>query len=166
MENIENTLTDEQAKFCLLYVNANPPYLGDAKACYKLVYGDSGDDFEAGYEARKLLGMDAVKKRIEELRRVELYNSASLRPHITETLIGIMDECATAQYEDKDGNPLSPASLRAVSVQSAKTLADMYGIKEDVAHKISIDGGDGGSGVTFNVIMPEKRDTKEEEELI
>jgi len=49
-----------------------------------------------------------------------------------------------------------------VAVNAGKVLNDMYGIKEDIAHKIQLEGAD-GSGITFNVIVPEKK--KNEDEL-
>lgn len=155
----ENILTDQEAKFCLLYVNGS--HSGNAKRCYQDVFNEF-DDAIAKAEARKLLSREVVKKRIKELSNVELYSAESLRPHITETLVSIMDECAKDTYEDKNGLMQQPAAMRAVAVHAAKTLNDMYGIKEDIAHNINLNGdGEGGSGVVVNIVVPEKRNNRE-----
>lgn len=160
----EKILTDDEAKFCLLYVNGNNS--GNARRCYQDVFNEL-DETTANANARILLGKDAVKKRIKKLRSVELYSAESLRPHITETLVKIMDECASSEYTDKDGNPIQPAAMRAVSVHSAKVLNDMYGIKEDIAHNINLSSEGGVAGnVIFNVIAPDKRDKRKEEDML
>lgn len=160
----EKILTDEEAKFCLLYINGT--YNGNAKRCYQEVFNEL-DETTAKANARMLLAKDVVKERIKKLRSVELYSAESLRPHITETLVKIMDECASSEYTDKDGNPIQPAAMRAVSVHSAKVLNDMYGIKEDIAHNINLNSENGVAGnVIFNVIAPEKRDKSKEEEAL
>lgn len=159
----ENILTDQEAKFCLLYVNGS--HSGNAKRCYQDVFNEF-DDAIAKAEARKLLSREVVKKRIKELSNVELYTAESLRPHITETLVSIMDECAKDTYEDKNGLVQQPAAMRAVAVHAAKTLNDMYGIKEDIAHNINLNSeGDVGSGVVVNIVVPKKRETNEEDLL-
>lgn len=159
----ENILTDQEAKFCLLYVNGS--HSGNAKRCYQDVFNEF-DDAIAKAEARKLLSREVVKKRIKELSNVELYTAESLRPHITETLVSIMDECAKDTYEDKNGLAQQPAAMRVVAVHAAKTLNDMYGIKEDIAHNINLNSnGDVGSGVVVNIIVPKKRETNEEDLL-
>ena len=49
---------------------------------------------------------------------------------------------------------MSPAALRSVAVNAISKLTDMYGIKEDIAHKVMLEGAD-GDGITFNLIVPE-----------
>lgn len=160
---MDNFLTDEEAKFCLLFVNGTDA--GNARKCYMDVFNEN-DEAVAQYNARKILAKEVVKERIKELRNVELYTAESLRPRITETLLGIMGECANSEYTDKNGNLIQPAAMRAVSVHAAKTLNEMYGIKEDIAHKVAVEvGGESGGGVTFNVVMPQPRDQKEEDLL-
>ena len=73
-----------------------------------------------------------------------------------------MDECAIIKVKDRYGKDIPAASMRAVSVNAAKELNSMYGIKEDIAHKISIDGTE-GSGITFNINVPTPN--KEEEDF-
>lgn len=165
MNDKKRQLTDEQAKFCMLYVNAPVPYIGDALACYELVYGKGKSELDTAsnaHNAKLLLQDEEVQKRISELEAVNLYNTASLKPSITQTLLHIMGEMSTCQYYDKEGVKLSPAAARSVAVNAAKTLNDMYGIKEDILHKVQLEGKE-GSGITFNVIMPEKRKNLEEE---
>ena len=55
---------------------------------------------------------------------------------------------------DRWGNTQSPAALRSVAVNAISKLTDMYGIKEDIAHKVMLEGAD-GDGITFNLIVPE-----------
>ena len=118
-------------------------------------------------KAREILAKESAKERIKELRRVELYSADSLRPALTEKLMKIADECSDSLYiSTKTGLPANPAAMRSVAVSAIKTLSDMYGIKEDVAHHISIGGDDNGGDVIFNVIMPEKRDKKDEEGIV
>ena len=98
---------------------------------------------------------ESVIQRIEELNDYNVHNAANLKPQITETLLKIMYEMSDCQYKDKDGTPLSPAAARSVAVNAAKTLNDMYGVKEDIVHKIQLEGKN-GSGITFNVVVPNK----------
>lgn len=163
----EYKLTDEEARFCLLFVNGSDKVAGNARKCYQAIYPNV-DDAEAQMKAREILAKDSAKDRIKELKSVELYSADTLRPSLTEKLLKIADECSDSVYVNgRDGTPIQPAAMRSVAVSAIKVLSDMYGIKEDVAHHISI-GGDSNNGgdVVFNVIMPEKRDKKEEEGLV
>ena len=161
---MDNILSDKEAKFCLLYVNGKNS--GDARKCYQDVFCES-DETRAMYEAKKLIAKDCVKERLKELNNVEVFSASTLKHRITETLIGIMDECSKSEYTDKDGNLVQPAAMRAVSVHAAKTLNDMYGIKEDIAHSVNVNvGGENGNGVTFIVNAPQPRDKSEEEKIV
>lgn len=165
MENNNIQITEEEAKFCLLYVNGVPPYIGNARECYKMVYHEA-DNAIAMAKAKELLASENIQGRIKQLREHTIYTAAELRPRLTETLTKVMEECAVAEYTDKDGTQLSPAALRAVSVNAAGKLMDMYGIKEDIAHEVRLSGKDGkSSGITFNVIVPEQVKTKGEIEF-
>lgn len=161
----EYKLTDEEARFCLLFVNGSDKIAGNARRCYQAIYPET-DDAEAQMKAREILAKEVAKERIKELRNVELYSADSLRPMLTEKLMKIADECSESVYVNKAGNEIQPAGMRSVAVSAIKTLADMYGIKEDVAHHISIGGDENGGDVVFNVIVPEKRDKKEEEGIV
>ena len=62
--------------------------------------------------------------------------------------------------EDRFGKLMSPAALRSVAVNAISKLTDMYGIKEDIAHKVMLEGAD-GDGITFNLIVPEQNKENE-----
>ena len=51
------------------------------------------------------------------------------------------------------GVPLSPAPLRAVSVNAAKALMDIFPIRHKEENRLRIEGSDGN--VIFNVIVPQ-----------
>ena len=164
--NSQNILTDDEANFCLLYVDAPAPLAGNATECYIKVFGVDGDGdalsrSKAAYQAKKLLEKEFVKKRIEELERVNLYDSATLKQRITTTMLKIMDECADSEYSDRYKTKLSPAALRSVAVSAAKMVADINGIKEDTVQKILL-GSEDGNGITFNLVVPEKKNHSEE----
>ncbi|TGX80522.1 hypothetical protein E5358_12765 [Palleniella muris] len=156
MEINNKYLTDDEAKFCLLYVNAAAPYAGNARLCYQKVFPDAPDEI-ANFEAKRLMKKEAVSERIKELNAISFHMAEFIKPQTTETLLKIMHECAEGTYCDKDGNEQSPAALRAVSVHAAKELNSMYGIKEEIAHKVKIEG-DGQTGMVFNLIMPETKE--------
>lgn len=167
-------LTDLEEKFCLVYACGPAPYNGNAKKTYALVFnGNTGTlydpetiamdafvEVDTALAVRKLMLRDDIKDRIDQLQSESLVNATTLRPRLTETLLKIADECSTLQVCDKFGTLLSPAALRSVAVNAISKLTDMYGIKEDIAHKVMLEGTD-GDGITFNLIMPEK--TKENE---
>ncbi len=161
---MDKVLTEQEEKFCLIYVSGPSPYRGNAQKCYSLVFnGKSGkygeyenESVDVALEARELMLRDDIKKRIDELSSFEIVNASTLRPRLTETLLKIIDECSTLVVEDRFGKKMSPAALRAVAVNGVSKLTEMYGIKEDIAHKIAIEGAD-GNGITFNVIVPEKK---------
>ncbi len=149
----EQVLTEEEAKFCLLYVNAPAPYAGDARKCYKAAINSKVTEAEAQYYGLKLLKEPRVSERVAELVALNVYDASNIKQKTTTTLLSIMDECASAKYVNQYGDDVPCASMRAVSVNAAKELNSMYGIKEDIAHKVSIEGSD-GSGITFNINVP------------
>lgn len=161
-----STLTDLEEKFCLVYACGPFPYNGNAKKTYELVYkgvtgklsdplvNNSIQDVDASLAARKLMIRDDIRDRIDQIQSQSLVNATTLRPRLTEALLKIVDECSTMICTDKFGTPLSPAALRSVAVNAASKLTDMYGIKEDIAHKVMLEGAD-GEGITFNLIMPD-----------
>lgn len=162
-------LTDLEQKFCLIYTNGPAPYNGNEVRCYNLIFNDSAesphdrDEIEVSLKAHEFMAREDVSAFIDKLNALSIVNATTLRPRLTQTLLKIMDECSTAQYEDKWGTKLSPAALRAVAVNAADKLTQMYGIKEDIAHKISLEGTD-GEGITFNLIAPQP--SKAEDELV
>lgn len=167
-------LTDLEEKFCLVYACGPSPYNGNAKKTYALVFkGSTGmlynpdkadqearDEVDAALAVRELMLRDDIKDRIDQIQSENLVNATTLRPRLTETLLKIADECSTLQCVDKFGTLLSPAALRSVAVNAISKLTDMYGIKEDIAHKVMLEGAD-GDGITFNLIMPEQNKENE-----
>lgn len=162
-------LSDKEQKFCLIYTNGPAPYNGNEVRCWQLVFNGSTtlprgeEEVEIALDASKFMQRDDVKEYIDSINALSIVNASTLRPRITQTLLKIMDECSTAQYEDRWGMKIQPAAMRAVAVNAASKLTDMYGIKEDIAHKIQIEGSD-GDGITFNLIAPQP--TKKDDELI
>ena len=168
MEN--RKLTDLEEKFCLVYTCGPSPYNGNARKTYDLVFnGATGmlfDPSENGIEehthnevsvslaVRDLMVRDDIRERIDQLQSENVISAATLRPRLTETLLKISDECSTLMVTDRWGNTMSPAALRSVAVNAIGKLTDMYGIKEDIAHKVMLEGAD-GDGITFNLIVPE-----------
>lgn len=169
-------LTNLEEKFCLVYVCGPAPYNGNAKKTYDLVFkGETGQFFDpdtkvratqiisevdTSIQVRQLMLRDDIKDRIDQLQSESVVNAASLRPRLTESLLKIIDECMTLNVEDRFGNTLSPAALRSVAVNAISKLTDMYGIKEDIAHKVMLEGAD-GDGITFNLIMPQSNKENE-----
>lgn len=167
-------LTNLEEKFCLVYACGPSPYNGNAKKTYALVFkGSTGllfdptkaeskmkEEVDTALAVRELMLRDEIKDRIDQLQSESLVNATTLRPRLTETLLKIADECSTLQCSDKFGTPLSPAALRSVAVNAISKLTDMYGIKEDIAHKVMLEGAD-GDGITFNLIMPEQNKENE-----
>lgn len=168
MENMN--LTELEQKFCMVYVAGPPPYVGNEVRCYQLVFNGSTkaptgeSEVEVSLKAHSFMAREDVKDFIDSLNAINVVNASTLRPRLTQTLLKIADECSTANFEDKFGVPLSPAALRSVAVNAIKTLTDMYGIKEDIAHKVMLEGA-GGDGITFNLIAPQPA-PKPDDELI
>lgn len=164
----KSKLSDKEEKFCLVYACGPFPYRGNARKTYDLVYnGETGllfdpDEIEnkahkevsVALAVRQLMLRDDIRERIDQVQSENMVNATTLRPRLTEALLKIVDECSTLTVEDKFGNTLSPAALRSVAVNAASKLTDMYGIKEDIAHKVMLEGAD-GDGITFNLIVPE-----------
>jgi len=179
MAKEEFELSEQEAMFCLLYVEGPAPYCGNAGRCYKAIFksvdkqsvecSPNADGQEriaasnANFElsGQRLLKKEAVIERIEELRDIHAIDTSTLRPRLTKTLLKISEECSETIYTDKFGNKLSPAALRSVAVSAVKELNDMYGIKEDIAHTVKLEGENGG--ITFNVFAPQAR---EEDKII
>lgn len=160
----DNALTEQEEKFCLIYAAGPVPYIGNAKKTYDLVFKgstaryldtDVEEEVNTSIAVQKLMQRDDIKTRIDEWQSKNIVSAATLRPKLTETLLRIADECSTLTVEDKWGKMLSPAALRAVAVNAISKLTDMYGIKEDIAHKVMLEGAD-GDGITFNLVVPQK----------
>ncbi len=164
-----NKLTEKEEKFCLIYAQGPAPYNGNKVRCWQLVFNNSTrtptgkEEVDISLQAQELLERDDIKAYIEKINAANIVNASTLRPRLTQSLLKIADECSTLHLQDRWGVEVSPAALRAVAVNAISKLTDMYGIKEDIAHKISLEGTD-GEGITFNLIAPQP--TKSEEDLI
>lgn len=173
----DNKLTDLEEKFCLVFSCGPSPYNGNANKTYDLVFNGSTGmlkdplndsskrDVEIALAARELMLRDDIRDRIDQIQSESVVNAATLRPRLTETLLKIVDECSTLMCADKFGTPLSPAALRSVAVNAISKLTDMYGIKEDIAHKVMLEGTN-GDGIVFNLVMPESNKGNELGEVI
>lgn len=163
MENTEQPieLTAQEKDFCNLFVNGIAPYCGNAQKCYEAIYGAKPD--ASGLETvkpKKLLSQKQIRNYIEELSINSIADTKHLKMRLTENLLKIADECATAEYSDRRGIKLSPAPLRSVSVQATKAIMDMHGIKEAQVNKLNIEGA-GEGGIVFNIVVPEKQNKEE-----
>jgi hypothetical protein len=85
----------------------------------------------------------------------------ALKLQLAETLKAVMEETATASYEDRFGVALSPAPLRAVAVNAAKALMELYPVKHIHETRLRIEGA--GGSVIFNVVVPETKENGNEE---
>lgn len=174
-------LTNLEEKFCLVYACGPSPYNGNAKKTYDLVFkGVTGQLYDPDEDARKkqiidevdtsilvrqLMLRDDIRDRIDQIQSESVVNATTLRPRLTETLLKIADECSTLMVEDRFGKTLSPAALRSVAVNAIAKLTDMYGIKEDIAHKVMLESAE-GDGITFNLVMPKSNKENELGDII
>ena len=155
-------LTQNDEKFCQLYVCGGVEYAGQLSKCYKEVFGE--DYRDVLLQARQYVRQPHLAARIKELiiPMTSETEVMAIKMQITETLRAVMEEASTNNFRDKYGNPLSPAPLRAVSVNAAKALMELYPVKHAHETKLRIEGSDGG--VVFNVIVPEIRQDNDPEE--
>lgn len=153
-------LTPAQEQFCQLYVCGGVKYAGQLTKCFKEVFGE--DHKDVILQARQLVREPPVMARIKELA-ADMANeteSIAIKMQITETLRTILEETSNSNYSDRFGNLLSPAPLRAVAVNAAKALMELYPVKYAHETKLRIEGDNGG--VVFNVIVPGKRSEDDE----
>jgi hypothetical protein len=145
-------LTKEEKLVCELYINGEPPYVGDIVECYSKVFNDKSE--MVALQAQTFVQRTDIKDYIEELETANLIEAKHLKRFLTKNLVSIVKEASHATYFDRKGRVQSPAAMRSVAVNAAKALMDMHPIKEAQISKISLDSGEGGSGITFNVIVP------------
>ncbi len=147
-------LTAGQEQFCQLYVCGGVQFAGQLTKCYKEVFG--GDYRDVNLDARRLVREPLVMARIKELSAVMTgeTESIAIKMQISETLRSVLEETANGNFSDRFGNRLSPAPLRAVAVNAAKALMELYPVKHAHETKLKIEGAD--NGVVFNVIVPHK----------
>ena len=147
----EQRLTHEEEEFCNLYVCGGIQFAGQHCKCYKEVF--YADQDKALMSGRQLLSKPYIQAHIKKLVEKEHADmeTIAVKLQVAETLKAVMEETATSNYEDKFGVSLSPAPLRAVSVNAAKALMELYPIKHSQEARIKIEGE---SGVIFNVVIP------------
>ena len=140
-------LTDEQEQFCQLMVGGGRDFAGQQEKCYRDVFGHA-DRQEVSFLSRQLMARENVASRIKELAR-ELMSETEIiatKLQVAETLKGIMEETSRSNFTDRFDMPVSPAPLRAVAVNAAKALMEIYPIKHVHETKLSIEAENGGRG--------------------
>ena len=157
----EKALADEELQFCELYVNGGLEFAGRPKKCYAEAFGEKAVKNPCS-AANCLLHKPHVLAHIRELLSSERFEmeTAAVKLQVTETLKAVMDETATTDYTERFGVPLSPAPLRAVSVDATKALMEIFPVKHKEESRLRIEGGDGN--VIFNVIVPANPSQDEE----
>lgn len=159
----EKPLTEQESQFCELYVNGGLEFAGRPKKCYVEVFGEKAVK-NPNASANYLMNKPHVLRHIKELLSSERFEmeTMAVKLQVTETLKAVMDETATKDYTDRFGVPLSPAPLRAVSVNAAKALMEIFPIKHKEENRLRIEGSDGN--VIFNVVVPTNPPKDEQEE--
>ena len=161
MEDEDIQLSEAEEKFCNLYVFGGVDFAGQVQKCYEEVFGS--DEKNRYRISRRLLSYPHIAARVRELTnsiQAET-ETLALKLQLTETLKAVMEETATAKFDDRFGISQSPAPLRAVSVNAAKALMELYPVKHIHETKLRIEGADGS--VIFNVIVPESKNIRENE---
>ena len=155
-------LTSQEKDLCDLYVLGGIKFAGKHRQCYKETF--SADERTASIKSRELLSSPHIQARIRTMMENTKNDveTQAIKLQVTETLKAVMEETATGAYQDKWGIDLSPAPLRAVSVNAAKALMELYPIKHTQETRLKIEGE---GGVVFNVIVPTGT-TKEDETTI
>lgn len=155
-------LTEDELRFCDLYVNGGLEFAGRPLKCYKEIYGEKSSKNPAS-SANYILSKPQVVVLIKEMMTSEQFEmeTMAVKLQVCETLKAVMDETASSKYEDRFGVPISPAPLRAVAVNAAKALMDIYPIKHTQESKLRIEGSDGN--VIFNVVVPQATTPHEKE---
>lgn len=148
---MEAKLTEEEKLFCELYANGDAPFAGNATRCYEEAFGKPGGNVRS--KALRFLAREDVHEYLNELEKLTFEEAKYMKKFLTQNLTKIVEECSSKEYINKKGVPVSPAPLRSVSVSAAKALMEMYPVKE--AQRVNLES-DNGTGITFNVIMPEK----------
>ena len=160
-QNME--LTAQEEAFCDLYVHGGMEFAGQILKCYREIFGGTASMRDSA-QARSLLLQPRMMARVKEMISTEQYEmeTAAVKLQVGETLKAVMAEAATQNYIDRFGAPLSPAPLRAVSVNAAKALMELYPIKHAQESRLRIEGSDGN--IVFNVIVPQTAPAHAQEE--
>lgn len=165
MENkkiiVPETLSQKERDFCELLIFGVAPYTGNPRKCYEELF--NVNSLVSRKYASELMERADVKEYLTQLRIIANYNNADLKSRLTEKLLHIIDETSTSVYTDRRGTVLSPAPLRSVAVQAAKALMDLYPLRVAQENKLELSGGDSNTGITFNVIVPQKEQENTEQ---
>ena len=123
-QNME--LTAQEEAFCDLYVHGGMEFAGQILKCYRKIFGGTASMRDSA-QARSLLLQPRMMARVKEMISTEQYEmeTAAVKLQVGEPLKTVMAEAATQNYLDRFGAPLSPAPLRAVSVNAAKALMEL-----------------------------------------
>ena len=154
-------LTEAEKDFCQLYVYGGVDYAGQATACYKECFANvEGKNY--GAKAAAFIRQDYIEADIKRLVDTPSFDTETIavKLQISETLKKVMSETSKSEYQDKYGMTLSPAPLRAVSVNAAKALMEIYPVKHT---SNTINNCNSESGITFNVIIPQSKSPSDEE---
>lgn len=157
----DNNLTEQEELFCMLYTRGGISFAGQHCKCYADAF--KSKEGNISLKSRRLLAKPLVAARIKELIN-EVQNEIEViatKLQVSETLKAVMEETATSSYSDKFGIDLSPAPLRAVSVNAAKALMSIYPIKHNQETRLKIEGQE---GFILNVIVPIEKQGDEEQE--
>lgn len=157
----ETTLTEQEELFCTLYTHGGIEFAGQHCKCYVEAFQIKNSS--VSIKSRRLLSKPHIAARVKELMS-EVQNDIEVlatKLQVSETLKAVMRETATTSYTDKFGIDLSPAPLRAVSVNAAKALMSIYPIKSSQETKLKIEGQD---GFILNVIVPTKEGSNENQD--
>lgn len=152
-------LTEDEENFCMLFVDGTDPYRGNAAYCYHKTLGKKLDDDDPllEYKAKRLMEKPAIKDFITQLQTEVYDHKMAVKSRIENKLMKIMDECAEGEYVNRYGVRLSPAPLRSVALKAAKELGDLNGLHKLAKITEEDDDSDVAStGITFNVIVPDK----------
>ncbi|MGL5690404.1 MAG: terminase small subunit [Bacteroidales bacterium] len=145
-------LSPKHIEFCELYCFGGKDYIGNPQKCYMKAF-DVSNKLTARTSAQNLLTKPYITEKIDELLESTSEERRAMKMRITETLFSIMDETSEGTYIDRFGTVVSPAPLRSVAINAARTLADIHGLKAAQESKLTV-GGDTGTGVVFNLIAP------------
>lgn len=153
LQDAKRPLTAQEEEFCELYVRGGTDYAGKQTKCFREVFGEQVENVNVA--SFRLVRDPRIHARIKEMTSSSQYEAETIaiKLQVAETLKSVMEETSKLEYTDRFGVPLSPAPLRAVAVNAAKALMELYPVKHASESRLKIENGQGG--VIFNVIVPQ-----------
>lgn len=153
VQDAKRPLTAQEEEFCELYVRGGTEYAGKQTKCFREVFGEQVENVNVA--SFRLVRDPRIHARIKEMTSSSQYEAETIaiKLQVAETLKSVMEETSKLEYTDRFGVPLSPAPLRAVAVNAAKALMELYPVKHASESRLKIENGQGG--VIFNVIVPQ-----------